>query len=221
MEDKTVLRVGAWAAIVGGILAVVVNVLAPRTSSADLGDPAAQVDLATTSSGWELTRVGIMVALLILLAAFYAITRSIAEAPARGWARLGLGAVLLATNIGVALFAIETGLGDGADVLGADVAGGVAFVVSGLESVWILTSGLAALLYGIALITSSTYPTWLGWITLLSGLVGLVAGFMDFLVGATAVSSLILFPVSSGLLTLIVIYIGVLLFRKTSALPEQ
>lgn len=56
---------------------------------------------------------------------------------------------------------------------------------------------------------------------MLSGLVGLVAGFMDFFAGATVASSLILFPVSSGLLTLIVIYIGVLLFRKTSALPAE
>lgn len=132
------LRVGAWAAIVGGILAILVNVFAPRLT-ADLGDPAAHVDLATSSRGWELSRVGIMVALLILLAAFYAITRSIEDAPASSWARFGLGTVLLATTIGVALFAIETRLGDGADVLGADVAGGVAFVVIGLVSVWILT----------------------------------------------------------------------------------
>jgi hypothetical protein len=218
MEDKTVLRVGAWAAIIGGVLAVLVNILAPRNSGADLGDPAAAVDLATDNGNFEWTSVGVLVALLILLAAFYAITKSIEDVPAKGWARLGLGAVLVATTVGVVLFAINTGLADGADLLGADVAAGVAFVVGGLETGWIITYfGLAALLYGIALTTSDTYPTWLGWITVLSGLVGLVAGFMDFFAGATEASSFILFPVSSGLLTLVVLYIGLLLFRKASA----
>lgn len=218
MEDRTVLRVGAWAAIVGGILAVLVNVFAPRPSGADLGDPAAQVELAATTSGWELIQVGVLVALLILLAAFYAITRSIEDTPAKGWARLGLGAVVLATTIGVAGFAINVGLADGADVLGADILAGVAFVVGGLFTGWVLAYfGLAAGLYGIALTTSSAYPTWLGWITSLAGLVGLVAGFMNFFAGATEVSFFVLFPVSSGLLTLVVLYVGVLLFRKASA----
>lgn len=50
----------------------------------------------------------------------------------------------------------------------------------------------------------------------MAGVVGLVAGFMDFFAGATEVSTFVLFPVSSGLLTLVVLYIGVLLFRKAS-----
>lgn len=123
----------------------------------------------------------------------------------------------MATTIGVAGFAINVGLADGADVLGADTLAGVVFGVRGVFTGWAIAYfGLAAGLYGIALTTSSAYPTWLGWITSLAGLVGLVAGFMDFFAGATEVSTFVLYPVSSGLLTPVVPYFGVLLFRKAS-----
>jgi hypothetical protein len=218
MEDKTVFRVGGWAAIIGGILAVVVNVFAPRPAADDLGDPTALLDVVATSSAWELIQIGVVVALLIILAGFYAVTKSVKDAPASAWASFGLGAAVVGTTIGVATFAINANLASGLDSVGADALASAAVITGGLFNVWVITYfGLAALLYGLALAASDEYPSWLGWVTVLAGLVGLVTGFIDAFAGATEVSTFVLFPISSGVLTLVIIYLGVLLLGKATA----
>ena len=227
MGDRTVFRVGGWAAIIGGVLAVVVNVVSPRGSADDLGDPTAFVSVAATTTGWELIQTGVVVALLLLLAGFYAITKSIEDVPAKTWTRFGLGAVTIGTTIGVAAFAINAGLLQGGEAIGSDVVSGIAFYVGGgLFNAWTLVYfGLGAGLYGMALAASNRYPTWLGWVTVLAGLVGLISGFMNVLAGATEVSTFVLFPISSGVLTLVIIYLGVLLLRDatpaTTSTPEM
>lgn len=217
MEDRTVFRVGGWAAIIGGILAVVVNVLAPRPAADDLGDPTALLDVVATTSAWELIQIGVVVALLIILAGFYAVTESVKDAPASAWARFGLGAAVIGTTIGVAAFAINASFGQAVDAVGVDALASAAVISGGLFNAWVITFfGLAALLYGLALAASSEYPSWLGWVTVLAGLVGLATGFIDAFAGATEVSTFVLFPISSGLLTLVIIYLGVLLLGKAS-----
>ncbi len=218
MEDRTVFRVGAWAAIIGGILAVVVNVFAPRPAADDLGDPTALLDVVATTSAWELIQIGVVVALLIILAGFYAVTESVKDAPASAWARFGLGAAVIGTTIGVAAFAINASFGQAVDAVGVDALASAAVISGGLFNAWVITYfGLAALLYGLALAASSEYPSWLGWVTVLAGLVGLATGFIDAFAGATEVSTFVLVPISSGLLTLVIIYLGVLLLGKASA----
>lgn len=218
MEDRTVFRVGAWAAIIGGILAVVVNVFGPRPASDNLGDPAAQLDVVATSNAWELIQIGVVVALLLILAGFYAVTKSVKDAPASAWAGFGLGAAVIGTTLGVATFAINASFAAGVDAVGVDALASAAVISGGLFNAWVITYfGLAALLYGLALATSDGYPSWLGWVTVLAGLVGLVTGFIDAFAGATEVSTFVLFPISSGLLTLVIIYLGVLLLGKASA----
>jgi hypothetical protein len=218
VEDRTVFRVGAWAAIIGGILAVVVNVLAPRGAADDLGDPTAFLGVVATSSAWEVIQIGVVVALLIIVAGFYAVTKSVEDAPASAWASFGLGAAIIGTTIGVAAFAINSSLASGLDSVGTDAMASAAVISGGLFSVWVITYfGLTALLYGLALAASNEYPSWLGWVTVLAGLVGLVTGFMDAFAGATEVSTFVLFPISSGVLTLVIIYLGVLLLGKASA----
>lgn len=217
MEDRTVFRVGGWAAIIGGILAVVVNVLAPRPAADDLGDPTALLDVVATTSAWELIQIGVVVALLIILAGFYAVTESVKDAPASAWARFGLGAAVIGTTIGVAAFAINASFGQAVDAVGVDALASAAVISGGLFNAWVITFfGLAALLYGLALAASSEYPSWLGWVTVLAGLVGLATGFIDAFAGATEMSTFVLFPTSSGLLTLVIIYLGVLLLGKAS-----
>ncbi len=218
MEDRTVFRVGAWAAIIGGILAVVVNVFAPRPAADDLGDPTALLDVVATSSAWELIQIGVVVALLLILAGFYAVTKSVKDAPASAWAHFGLGAAVIGTTIGVAAFAINASFGQAVDAVGVDALASAAVISGGLFNAWVITFfGLTALLYGLALAASDEYPSWLAWVTVLAGLVGLVTGFMDAFAGATEVSTFVLFPISSGVLTLVIIYLGVLLLGKASA----
>ena len=162
MEDQAVYRVGAWGAIVGGILAIVVNLLGPRSDSGDVGDLQATVNTAATSGRWEITMVGIVVVSLLILLAFFALTRSISDSPGEAWARLGWGFGLAGITIGIATHAIYAGLHRGAETMGADTLGGVALVADGLFFAWAITLfGAAALFYGLALAASRPIPP--GW----------------------------------------------------------
>jgi hypothetical protein len=221
MQNRTVLRVGAWAAILGGILGIVVNAFNPLRPKADeLGDPFAPLHAAAISGSWEVVQIGVIVALLFFLAAFYTITRSIPDNPAQGWASFGLGAVFLGITLSVAGFAIYAGLPSAIEELGVDALVGVGVAVGGLlTGSQIVLFGVGGLLYGAAIVSSKTYPTWLGWAIGAGGVAGLVAGFMDAFIGPTVATNFVLFPVSSGLLILSVIYIGVLMLRKTPATP--
>lgn len=216
MEDRIVYRVGAWGAIVGGILAIVVNLLGPRSDSGDVGDLQATVDTAAASGRWEITMVGIVVVSLLILLAFFALTRSIGESPGEAWARLGWGFGLVGISLGIATHAIYSGLHRGAEALGAEALGGVALVADGLFFAWAITLfGAAALFYGLALAASRSYPTWLGGVTVGGALIGLLAGFMHAFAGTTS-TSLLLFGISAGVFSLVILYVGVLMLRRSS-----
>lgn len=201
MEDRIVYRVGAWGAIIGGILAIVVNVF--RTEHATVSHQRAMI--------------GIIVLSLFILLGFFALTRSIDGAPASAWGRLAWGTALIGVTFSVASHAIYAALDRDHDLLGADVLDGVELIADSLFFAWAITNfGAAALLYGVAMATSASYPTWLGWVTVAGGVVGLVAGFMHAFAGATSTSRL-LFAISAGVFSLIIIYVGVLLLRRSSA----
>lgn len=214
MEDRTVFRVGGWAGIIGGILAILVNVFYPRPESANLGDPVAYLQLADAQA-WEWLHLALIATLLIILAVFYAVTKTIDDGPASAWARFGLGAVVIGTAIALAGFGIQATFGQGLDELGADALASGAYIGGGLLNVWVITYfGLGALLYGLAIAASKAYPSWLGWVTALGGLVGIVSGAVDIVAGPNSASTFVLFPISSGILTLVIIYLGVLLLRR-------
>ena len=210
VTDDTVMVVGGFLAIVGGTLGVIVNVVAPRVRADYLGAPAELSALAARTPGWELIQAATVLGLLLVLPGFYAVAKSIEDAPAKTGARLGLGIAIIGTIIGVAVFTINSFVAQGGDTLGSGIANGESFIGGGgLFNIWTLVYfGLVPGLYGIALTGSSRYPTWLGWVTILASPTGLSAGFIGILEGATKSTVYILFPISSGVLTLVVIYLG-------------
>jgi len=68
----------------------------------------------------------------------------------------------------------------------------------------------------VALRTDDTYPAWLGWVALLSGLVGGVAGFIQAFAGFTVVGTLVLFTIASIAFTVWLLIVGAMLWGKTS-----
>lgn len=99
---------------------------------------------------------------------------------------------------------------------GAGALDSVALVGDGLRVAWAITLfGAAALFYGLAMAASRNYPTWLGWVTVVGGLVGLLAGFTYAFAGATSASKL-MFAISAGVFSLVLLYVGVLLLRWSS-----
>jgi hypothetical protein len=195
------------------VLAILVNVFYPRLDSANLGNPAANIQLAADTQYWEWLHVALVATLLIILAAFYAVAKAIVDPSAAAWARFGLGAVVIGTTLGIAGFGILATLGG----IGESSAEAVVNVGGGLLNVWVMAYfGLGALLYGLAIADSDRYPSWLGWVLMLGGLVGIVSGAVDMVIGPNTAVTYILFPVSSGILTLALIYLGVLLLRPPS-----
>lgn len=201
MDDRVLYRVGAWGAIIGGILAIVVNVFRPEH--------------ATESH--QLAMIGIIVLSLLLLLGFFALTWSIDGAPASAWGHLAWGFALIGVTFSIASHAIYAALDRDHDLMGAEVLDGVELIADSLFFAWAITFFAAtALLYGLAMATSRSYPTWLGWVTVAGGVVGLVTGFMHAFAGATSTSKL-LFAISAGVFSLVIIYMGVLLLRRSSA----
>lgn len=201
MEDRIVYRVGAWGAIIGGILAIVVNVF--RTEHATVSHQRAMI--------------GIIVLSLLLLLGFFALTWSTDDTPASAWGRLAWGTALIGVTFSIASHAIYTALDRDHDLMGANVLDGVELIADSLFFAWAITFfGATALFYGLAMTMSASYPTWLGWVSVAGGVVGLVTGFMHAFAGATSTSQL-LFALSAGLFSLVIIYVGVLLLRRSTS----
>jgi hypothetical protein len=217
MDERTTLRIGGWGAIIGGLLAVLVNVIRPRPSEGP-GDLSAAVETAEANADlWRSAEIGAMVALLLLSVGFYAITKSIEDSPGRTWGRLGLGAVLVGTTLGVAAATISKGVGQAGNQISGEAVEAVLWVGAALLGAFVITyTGVAALLYGIALIQAIRFPTWLGWLTVLAGLSGLAAGLINAFAGSTTLSTLVLLPISILLLAFALVYVGVLLLRMPS-----
>ncbi|MGA7271869.1 MAG: hypothetical protein WB239_12425 [Acidimicrobiia bacterium] len=205
MEDRIGYRVGAWGAIIGGTLAIVVNVFRPEHATAN----------------HLRAMVGIIVVSLLFLPAFFALTRSIDNAPASGWARLAWGVALVGVTFSIASHAIYAALDRSHDVMGAGTLDGVELVADSLFFVWAITFfGATALLYGLAMARSSGYPTWLGWVTMSGGVVGFVAGFTHAFSGATSATES-LFAISAGVFSLVILYVGILLLQQSSTVDSR
>jgi len=201
MEDRIVYRVGAWGAIIGGVLAILVNVFRPEHATAS----------------HQFAMISVVVLSLLILLGLVALTRSMDDSPAASaWAGFGWAFGLVGVTFSVASHAIYATLDRDHDLIGANVLDGVELIGDSLLFAWTISFfGATALFYGLAMTSSSMYPSWLGRVTVGSSMVGFVAGFMGAFAGATSTSQLI-FAISAGVFSLVIIYVGVLLLRRAS-----
>ena len=226
MSDQPLFKIGAVSAIVGGSLGLVFNLLHPRTP--DVGDVEAVLRIVAESSIWVLDHVVLGLALAISLGGFVAIERSITGDRGRALARLGLAAALVSTAMGLVLLAID-GIAHkqlavawlSAPAAGKDVAFQVAEAVEAVGvaifSLWIIVGfGISSLLFGLAVALGEGYPKWLGWVAALAALGLLVTGAMQSMSGLTVLTTNILFPLFASIVTVWLVIMGFLLWRKAS-----
>lgn len=202
MEDRIVYRVGAAGATSGGVLAIVVNVFRAEHGTAI----------------HQFAMISVVVLSLLILLGLVALTRSMDDSPAASaWAGFGWAFGLLGVTFSVASHVIYAALDRDHDLMGVDVLDGVELIADSLLFAWTISFfGATALFYGLAMASSSRYPSWLGWVTVGSGMVGFVSGFGHAFAGATSTSQL-MFAISAGIFSLVIIYVGVLLLRRSSA----
>lgn len=228
MPDRTLFRWGSWAAVVGGLIALGGNILHPRAS--DFADPVAEeLKIIGKSDAWVAIHLGILVGFLLITFGLFALARSMKGGPADGIARVALGALLISAPV-AALTLLIDGYAMGA--IADDVAANpelAAAATAGVHIGWAAFMGLVMFalgvtpaLFGLAVAKDGGYPAWLGWSGFVFGLVSVGAAVTGILGGPSS-GFFIVFAVSSGIVTLWVIWTGVLLGRRagtTITVPE-
>lgn len=227
MSERSMFRIGSVSAIVGSILALVVNILHPR--SATLKNPEAFLRMIAESTIWIGDHVGIIFAVLLITGGLVAISRSIAEEPGAAWARLGFAGALVSTAILCVLMATDgitvKVLADAwAKAPAAEksaafsVAHALAQINVAVFSVWVIEFfGVTIILYGLAVSTSSAYPKWLGWVAVLAGIGSALIGLNQAYRGPSTLVTNVLFPIFSIIITIWVLVMGILLWRKAGS----
>lgn len=182
--------------MVGAVVGAVANLMHPRSD--DLGSAQGVVDLAAGSGIWVFDHY--LIAWSVALGAFglIALGRSFVEEPARSWGWIAIAftigsvsvAYLFSAIDGVALKnAAEQG---GPEALAVAQVGGAVFTAT-MGSLF----GVVPILFGIALMTTTQYPSWLGTLALVSGAIGLFTSSYQYLVGYNAIITNYLFTLGS------------------------
>ncbi|MGH2710986.1 MAG: hypothetical protein ACRDH9_07280 [Actinomycetota bacterium] len=221
MEDRAVFRWGSWAAIIGGIAALVVNFTHPRPES--FADPIAEeIRIVGASDAWISIHVGILIASLLITFGLFALARSMKGGPAEGIARIALGSLLISTPIAIMTFLVDGyGMKAVTDSLATDptqigAATAVGHIGWALFMGTVMTFlGISPALFGWAAATDGRYPKWMGWTAVLFGIASVAIGITGIINGGTQ-ALFIAFSISSGILTLWVIALGIMLGRRAS-----
>jgi hypothetical protein len=228
MGEPTLLRLGSVLLVVGALAAVVVNVMHPRASDYQ-ALALVQLVAATDNGLWIGVHIGILFAVLLVVGGQLALARSFTGERAAAFGRLGAGTALLSAAIfavGVATdgFA-QKGLADAwAAAPAADKAGalGAVLAVVALSGALftlsiIVTFGLTSLLFGLAIASDETYPRWLGWIGVFLGVAATLIGVAIAYQGPSVLVSVVLFTSVSLAVTMWLLVLGVLLWRRAAA----
>src|SRR5215216_7657930 len=224
-EEGSIFRMGAIAGIVGSLLAMVGNLLHPATP---IGDPQGVARTIAQSERWVLVHLVIVVGLILMLGALVAISRSIEGGVAGALAQLGSIAAVAGVAVGLVDVIVDgvaaKYLAEAWEVAPPDQAAAALRVVLAEEAINfavaslfnILFAGVTFILLGLAVASSGEYPRWLGWVAVVAGVgsvpVGLVQAYTGESIGFTRIATII-FPT---VITLWVVVMSVLLWRKAA-----
>lgn len=214
MLDRVVVRLGALAAMVGAVLALVFNLLYPRPGEA--GNAEEIAELAAAGGRWQISHYVLAWSIGLVFLGLLAVWASMAREPSRSWARLGMlfglgGSILIFSALTLLGFAVPNAAEAGADegaIAATYVAGGFFLASIGVFF------GFTPLLFGAAMLTGDDFPDWLGWIAVVAGAVGILVGTIIFFGGFTTFTDNVLFPISSVLFTIWVGVAGYLIWQR-------
>lgn len=212
-------------AVIGGVLALVGNVLHPRWSDID------DVELYTkiADSGiWNADHLILVVALIFTTAGIVAVARSLEDGEGDTLARYGLlatvvGGAIAIGNISIDGYAMRAAAENFADAIPQDrnaafwAVNAIDNVSSAMFSVWTLVLlGVSPFLLGLAAIRSGRIASWLGGAAVLGGVVSAGVGLAG-LADVDGDSLLIPFLVGSLLVTVWVLGAGWTVWQRASA----
>lgn len=218
-------RAGAAAAMAGGILGFIFNLLHPRSGDA-LGNVEAELQLVAESGIWKLDHVMLMVALVLASVGFIVIALSMAKTAADLWARaaalFGTGSaavtLVLVTFDGLPMKDLADRWAAGDEAVTGAATALVEMNVALLGVSFIVLFGITPLLFGQALLASGIYPANLGYAEIVGGVLGLITGFLVLFDSATSLTGTILIPLSSLIHTVVVFVAAWLLWNRAETI---
>jgi len=225
MPERHPLRTGAVAAIGGGLLALIGNILHPREPG-QLDNAASLFEVVAHTRIWVADHFLISIALALLLNGFSALTRSITGERGSAWAGFAWNIAVIGIVFGLALMLTEATAvpalaeqwsnGSGPEKDLALAAGSAIFELSLTFSIggMLFLFGLAPVLYGVAILTSHSYRPWLGWLGAVFGSVNVAGATIELFTGEPALTFFVLFPLAAIVITLWIIYLGVLMWQR-------
>jgi len=216
-------RIGAVAAIVGSVTLFVATLLHPM--SADPNDPLAAFAEYAADTLWVATHLGQFLGVVLIGVALLALGRTLTNGPrveacvtigaAGAIASVATAAVLQAVD-GVALkVMVDRWAASPAEHKEAVfwAAYGVRQVEVGVASLMSLLLGLTIFSYGIALLSTTMYPRWVGVVGLLGALGLIAAGVVQAYSGFSPLAMNVSMPAGS-VLWLWLIALGVVMWRR-------
>ena len=220
-------QLGAGAVLIGGVLAIVFNLLHPRASGA-LSNTRVELKMIAESDIWKLDHVMLGIATAVISVGVIAIALSMFGTQGDAWARAWLIFSAVSTGVLVVLLAIDgTAIKSLADDWAkapndpAVFSAAKALVeVNGalLRVVILLQFGISPLLFGMAVWASDGYPKAIAQASLGAGAVGVIAGLWIAAAGYSTVPLNILFPIASLLYTVVLMWAGWRLWQTHATL---
>jgi hypothetical protein len=223
------LRIGAGAAVAGGLTGLVADLLHGPADATE--DGLRQLAHGGLFGVYQVDHLLLVLALVLLLGGLAAISRSIRSEPGASWASFAL----ISAQVGTAAMAVALGI-DGFGLVATariwDGAGaaGQAVAYQANQALWsvffgvfavalFLYFGVTAFLYAVAMLVSRAYPRWLGWV---AGGAGLLGGFLGVLLALQggSISFLLYTALFAGTTIPFTVWItaaGLYLWRRTAA----
>ena len=197
MLDRSVLRWGGMAAMVGAALGVIFNLLHPRTDDYSIQS---ELEMVADSDIWLFDHFMLAWALAFALIGLVAIGWSFEEGPAQAWGRIATASAIGGITVayvtigldGMALKDVADAMGDGPEAMAT--ARAVAHINFALFTATIGSLfGLTPVLFGLAGMASDRYPKGLAYVAFGAGLLGLLAASIQFLSGPSTLTVNVLY----------------------------
>ena len=227
--QQRLTQIGAAAAIGGSVTLFAATLLHPM--SADPNDPAAAFAEYAANRFWVASHLGQFVGVATLGIALVALAATMESGTPSAWARIGVAGTAASVAMAAALQAVDgvalkvmvnrwaQATGE-ARVRAFESAFAVRQVEIGLASLLSVLFGLTISAFGVSMLSSRRFPTWLGWLGLLGGLGTVAAGIAQAYTGFSALAMTLSMP-AGCLLLLWAILVGAFLRRLAPRLPVR
>ena len=208
--------------MLGALLLFVSTLMHPL--GADPNDAVAAFTEYAADRLWVGSHLGQFLGVAMIVAALVALSRTLEEGKAAAWSRIGLAGAIASLAAMAALQAVDgVALKFMVDRWAAapaeqqpvvfEAAFGVRQVEIGLASLISLLFGITVTVYGVAVILSPIYPSWVGFLAILAGLGTAAAGVVQAYTGFSRLAMTI--SMSASLLLLVwMIVVGVLMWSR-------